>query len=285
MSQEKLEVQEVKVEEKAHPQEPQEQKPVKALFQRLETLDVKKHINLRWKCLGAECPQSCCYIPVRSSIGFSELEHLSLYFPVMFPLIKTSENEPGRFEMNIFFKLDLDKDGACVYLEDGKGCTLGQDKPIACKQYPFSPFKDPYGRTLLNLDFTCPGWSESEGEKVLMSETALNPYFQEGFVNHGINLLSDFQQSRLFVETLANYNLIKPATYNYRGVNVSLNVVDERALYELPKETLKDFSARGYLRAIYFHLHSLANYKKLIDSYLNRVSSKDGEGSSVFVLG
>lgn len=242
----------------------------KKLFQKLELLDTEKHKNLRWRCLGASCPQSCCYVPVRSSVGLSEMEYLSLYFPIMFPLVKYSEDQPPKFEMNLFFKLDIDTQGHCVYLKEGEGCMLGEDKPMACKQYPFSPTKDPSGRTLVQIDLTCPGWSETEGELVLFSKTDMNPYFMQGFVQQGINFLQDYEQTRIFVETLTNYDLIKPGTYTYRGITVSLNAVDEKALFELPPSVLKDLETRGYLRAIYYHLHSIQNYRKLIDAYLLR---------------
>lgn len=240
------------------------------LFQKLELLDTEKHKNLRWHCLGANCPQSCCYAPVRSSVGLSEMEYLSLYFPIIFPLIKNSPEEPARFEMNLFFKLDIDTTGACVYLKEGVGCTLGEEKPASCKQYPFSPFKDQSGRILIQLDFTCPGWSETEGEQVLFSKEEMNPLFMKGFVQPGINFLQDYEQARIFVDTLVNYDLIKPGTFSYKGINLSLNMVDEKALFNLPVSVLKDFESKGYIKAIYYHLHSIYNYKKLIDTYLSR---------------
>lgn len=256
----------------------------KKLFIKTELLDTQKHANLRWRCLGASCPQSCCYVPVRSSVGFSEMEYLSLYFPISFPLVKYDEKSEPRFELNLFFKLDIDTEGHCVYLEEGRGCLLGEEKPNACKQYPFSPVKDGSGRTLLQIDLTCPGWSETEGDLVLLSPTEMNQYFMQNFVQPGINFLEDYQQSRIFVDTLANYGLIKPATYIYKGVSVSLNAVDEKALMELPTSVLKDFETRGYLRAIYYHLHSIQNYRKLIESYLRRNPQTQPPQSTAFTL-
>ena len=36
-------------------------------------------------------------------------------------------------------KLKLREDGNCVFLEDGKGCTLGENRPLVCKLFPFWP--------------------------------------------------------------------------------------------------------------------------------------------------
>lgn len=261
----------------------QEQTTPKKLFVKTEILDTQKHKNLKWRCLGASCPSSCCYVPVRSSVGFKEMEYLSLYFPISFPLIKYDQNQEPRFELNLFFKLDIDTEGHCAYLGPS-GCVLGEEKPYACKQYPFSPIKDASGRTILQLDFTCPGWSETEGDTVLLSPTEMNSYFMQGFVQPGINFLEEWQESRIFVDTLANYELIKPATYIYKGVSVSLNAVDEKALFELPSSVLKDFETRGYLRAIYFHIHSVQNYRKLIDSYLSRKPQQPTAQETTFTL-
>ncbi len=245
-------------------------KPSKKLFEITELLDTEKHKNLKWRCLGASCPKSCCYAPVRSSVGFSEISHLSLYFPIIFPLIKYSEDQPASFEMNLFYKLDIDVDGSCVYLKEGFGCILGEDKPTSCKQYPFSPVKDQTGRTLVNIDLTCPGWSDVEGEPVLLSKEEMNPLFMVHFVQPGINFLQDYEQTRLFVQALVEYDLIRPGTFTYKGISVSFNAVDEKALMELPQTVLRDFEQKGYIRAIYYHLHSLYNYKRLIDAYLQR---------------
>lgn len=263
----------------------QSEQPQKRLFVKTEVLDTEKHKNLRWRCLGASCPQSCCYVPVRSSVGMQEMEYLSMYFPISFPLIKNEQTGEQHFEMNLFFKLDIDKTGHCVYLKEPEGCQLGDDKPYACKQYPFSPTNDvSTGRTIITIDLTCPGWSENEGDIVLLSKTEMNPTFMNGFVKPGINFLNEYQQTRIFVNTLVNYNLIKPATYNYRGVTVGLNAVDEKALLELPKEVLKDFEARGYIKAIYYHLHSLQNYRKLIDAYLSRNPQQIVQMPTAFAL-
>ncbi|RMH05576.1 MAG: hypothetical protein D6699_03320, partial [Aquificota bacterium] len=103
-------------------------------------------------------------------------------------------------------------------------------------------------------------------------------------VNHSMRFNEDYKEARLFVEALKNYNLIKGGVYNYKGVSVHVNVVDEKALWELPKEVLKDFEVRNYIRAIYFHIHSLQNYRKLIDAYLARQPQKTDEPPSAFVL-
>lgn len=256
------------------------------LFEKVELLDTVKHKNLRWRCFGSQCPQSCCYIPVRSNISIHEVISLSRFFPIHFPMVKYQENQEPQLELNIFFKLEKDPK-PCVYLKDPEGCQLGPQKPIACKQYPFQAVKDNLGRTVLQIDFTCPGWVQEgiEGEPVFV-DGKLNDYFMKGFVEPSMQFMNAGQETRAFLETLKLYNLIQGGEYRYRGVSVPINFVNEERLLSLPKEVLQEFKLKGYMQVIYAHLASLQNFQKLIDAYLERNPelAQETQSSSVFTL-
>ncbi|MDW8237813.1 MAG: SapC family protein, partial [Aquificaceae bacterium] len=229
---------------------------------------------------------------------------LSRYFPIQFPLIKYQENQEPQFELNIFFKLEQDPK-PCVYLKEPEGCQLKDQKPLACKQYPFQVVKDNLGRNVLQIDLSCPGWSQnSKPVKALEEESVanlqdppeescrvfenggLNEYFKKGFVDHSLNFMNSASETRAFVDTLKIHNLIIGGEYRYRGINVPINFVSEERLLNLPKETLQEFRLKGYMQVIYAHLASLQNYQKLIDAYLDRnpeVNVKT-DSQTVFVL-
>ncbi|MDW8237428.1 MAG: SapC family protein, partial [Aquificaceae bacterium] len=257
------------------------------LFQKVELLDTVKHKDATWGCFGANCKQSCCYVPVRSSISLTEAVSLSRYFPIQFPLIKYQENQDPQYELNIFFKLDKDPK-SCVYLKEPEGCQLGKDKPIACKQYPFQIVKDNLGRNLIQIDLTCPGWkisADSQGETPpeqtrVFENGNLNEFFKKNFVDYSLQFVNSGNETRLFINSLVAHNLLVGGEYRYRGMAIPINFVSEERLLNLPKEILVDFRQRGYLHVIYAHLNSLVNYQKLIDAYLDRNEVKTDEESA-----
>ncbi|WP_028949803.1 SapC family protein [Sulfurihydrogenibium subterraneum] len=248
------------------------------LFEKTELLNIDKHKNLKWECLKSDCSLSCCFLPKRSAITLAEMPILSKYFPISFVLIKNKDENKEPFKsINIFFKLEEDE-GRCTYLELEKGCVLGNEKPLACKQYPFSLVLNDRGQKIINVDFSCPGFSFEKGEPIFGEDSQINQYFQKDFLIPADIFFERMRETQEFVNTMFNYNLVSPAEYHYRGITVKLNAIDESKLYDLPKETLKDFQLRGYFRYIYLHLYSIDNYKKLIDKFLEEKSKVNTVG-------
>jgi len=247
------------------------------LFERTELLDTVKHKNLRWQCLKGDCSLQCCLIPRRSSIILAEVPALYKHFPISFVVVKEADGRITR-DINIFYKLEKDN-GPCAYLDPNTGCTLGQEKPLSCKQYPFSILKDNLDRYLVNMDLTCPGFNLEKGEPIFLNGS-LNSYYNREFLNFAKKFFDDRRATLEFVESMFNNNLVVSVQFVYKNIYVPLNIIDENKLVELPKEILKEFVLRGYLKIIYYHLHSLQNWRKLIDKYLqDPANSPEAEAS------
>jgi len=266
------------------------------LFEKTELLDTVKHKNLSWYCLKGECPLQCCLLPKRSSIVLSEVPILYKHFPISFVVIK-GEGDKLMKDINVFYKLEKDK-GHCTFLEPNTGCTLGEEKPLSCKQYPFSIVLDHTNRKLVQLDFTCPGFNtEGKGEPIFLNGN-LHKYFNKEFLQPAKRFFDDRKATQEFVESMFNNNLVVSVQFIYKNIQIPLNIIDENRLVELPKEILKEFVIRGYLKIIYYHLHSIQNWTKLIDKYLQdpanspeiesslteETKSSITEGGSPFVL-
>ncbi len=236
------------------------------LFSKVELLDTQRHKNLRWLCLKGECGVSCCKLPDRTFIVLDEIIRLSRYFPVVFTV---EVDEEGRQERLVcaYFRLKQSQEG-CVYLKEGVGCQLEGEKPYTCRQYPFLIEKD-----AVAVDLTCPGFSYTQGEKVLVDE-GINPYFEENFLAYSLRIENQRELTQAFVNTLFELGLIVGAKYVEEELEVSFNMVDEERLMSLPQSTLKELSRLGYLRYIYAHLNSLENWSKVF-SFRMPSSKKD----------
>ncbi|MCX8164320.1 MAG: SapC family protein [Aquificaceae bacterium] len=230
------------------------------LFSKVELLDGEKHKNLKWSCLKASCPQSCCLVPDRTFVVLEEVVGLSRHFPVV---INIETDDKGKDERLLcaYFRLKEDK-GGCVYLKNGEGCLLEGEKPYTCRQYPFF-IKGGY----LALDLTCPGFSESEG-KALWEGQFVSTYFEKEFYAYSLKLEEGKAQTEAFLELLFSLDLIVGGKISYENVEVSFNMVDEKRLSRLPKSDLEELFHRGYMQIIYAHLNSLQNWERLIKRFL-----------------
>ncbi len=245
------------------------QSDMERLFERVEVLDKVKHKDLRWFCLGKDCPSSCCYLPVSTNIILDELVSLSRHFPLVFV------HDGKGWSIHAIFKLSNDKSMPCVHLRPRTGCALGEEKPLACKQYPFFtmglemsdgkiyvvPKKSE--KMAINMDLGCPGFSQTQGEPVLQ-DGVLNPYFEENFVAPARTLLNRWDEMRQFVDAVVSNELIRGGKFVYKDEEIPINYVDEVRLTALPRDTIIDFREKGYLRYIYAHLASLQNFIRLI---------------------
>ncbi len=223
--------------------------------------DPEEHKNLKWHCLKANCPHSCCLIPDRTFVVLEELVSLSRHFPVVINVEVDQEGKEQKL-LCAYFRLKEDKKG-CVYLKDGVGCLIEEEKPYTCRQYPFF-IKGNY----LALDLTCPGFSEVEGVSFWEGQF-VNPLFEKGFYAYSLRIEEGKAQTEEFVNTLFDLGLIVGGRVSYEGVEVSFNMVDERKLLELSLGTLKLLAEKGYMRLIYAHLNSLQNWERLIKRHIS----------------
>lgn len=231
------------------------------LFSNTEFLDPQQHRTLRWECLKSSCPNSCCLIPDRTFVVLEEIIGLSRYFPVVITVEVDEEGKEERF-LCAYFRLKEDSRG-CVYLKDGVGCLLGEEKPYTCKQYPFF-IKGNY----LAMDLTCPGFSQEKGEP-LWDGQHINQRFERQFFAYSLRLQEQRRETEDFVNTLFELNLVVGGKMVYEGLEVTFNMVDEERLYNLPEAVKEELFKSGYMRLIYAHLNSLQNWERLIKKYLS----------------
>ncbi len=195
-------------------------------------------------------------------IGFNELFSLSRYFVIHFPYDVHNKIFIGNAIMGIH-----EENTGCIYLEDGKGCRLGDDRPLFCKAYPF--FIHPDTRRLI-IDPACPGFSEKEGETIYIKTDISKPIEKEYVVN-AVQLAEDILKMREFLKFLHENGLLASGNMNVRGKPIQVNFVDESKILELDKEKLQEAMEKHYLKAIYAHINSFKNVERLSES----ISDKD----------
>ncbi|MBF0506840.1 MAG: SapC family protein [Nitrospirae bacterium] len=226
--------------------------------------------DMKWECLGAACPSSCCHL-MYARIFIHEIVPLSKHFPITFCMTDCGGE---KHDIAICILLRHIRDGNyCTYLEKGSGCAMADNRPLACKQFPFSAVKDETGNNRLLVRLSCPGFSEVSGHPILMPGRDISPYLKQECIDPATSGCDSYEETRIFVETLNRYNLIADGAYTHKGETILFKLVDLKKLYELPKETLNDFRARGYMQLINAHANSLIdNITRHIDTYLARMS-------------
>jgi len=231
------------------------------LFSKVELLDPERHRSLKWRCLKENCPHSCCLIPDRTFVVLEEVIPLSRHFPVVIN-VEIDENNREQRLLCAYFRLREDRKG-CIYLSDKVGCLIEGEKPYTCRQYPFF-----INGVDLALDFTCPGFSEVEGNSIWDGEFVA-PYFESNFYAYSLKLEESKQETQEFLNLLFDLNLVVGGKLSYESVEISFNMVDEENLFDLPMDLQKELQRKGYLRAIYAHINSLQNWERLIKRYIS----------------
>jgi len=234
--------------------------------------------DLKWQCLGAACPSSCCHLYIYGRVLVHEIVPLSKHFPITFCMVDC-DGEKNDIVICILLK-HARVGNYCTYLQKGVGCAMGDNRPLVCKQFPFSAVKDKSGNNRLLVRLSCPGFSEVSGHAILMPDLMpggnISPYLKQECIDPATRVSDSFEETKIFVETLDHYNLITDATHTHRGESIFFKLVDMKKLQELPKETLDDFRARGYMKLIIAHADSLIdNITRHIDTCLARISTQN----------
>lgn len=223
--------------------------------------------GLKWGCLGKACPVSCCSIYAYARLFIHEIIPISRHFPVSFIAMNLQEEKQDL--VLCFLMKAVESKLSCIYLEEGRGCLLGEERPIACKQYPFAVDRDAEGSNEVCVKPACPGLSPEQGLPILLQDNRIASDIEQEFINPAFAAMEAAEETRVFVEALNSNGLIVDAHYEHRGINLPVKCVDEGRLPGLPPETLKEFAVKGYIELISAHISSLENCKKLIDSYLD----------------
>ena len=237
----------------------------------IDAMDLK---GLKWDCLGAACPSSCCSQFAYSRVSIQEIIPLSRHFPIVFSMVT---GEGGESEMHTCIQMKLVRENNyCVHLHKGMGCKLRSEKPLSCTQYPFRVLRDGSGQHRINVRMGCPGFSPESGQPVLLPGGTLSRFVEAEFIGPAISRLNAQEETGRFAADLWRYDLIAPGQYTYRGEEVSFNLVDSRKLYGLTGEVRDEFRRKGYMDLIYAHMDSLeGNFNRLIDSYIERSASSE----------
>lgn len=93
------------------------------------------------------CDSRCCKrytIPVTTDdvLDICRQGHDISDFVAFYPVGSLESEYPDARLTNGYFYMGLKKHsgGACVFLEDGAGCTIHGSHPLICRIYPFDPY-------------------------------------------------------------------------------------------------------------------------------------------------
>jgi len=238
------------------------------LKEETEPLDSLKDGHKKWRCLGADCPDSCCGFRFREALIFiNEIPHLSQYFPLSFNVLNQPDGKTD-ISLSIFLRAPLDI-SPCVYLSDGEGCTLGENRPLTCKQRPFCMIKDLEGQYKVALRPSCPGFSRESGQNILMPDGTINSLIYRDCVRPAISAAEMAQETQSLVETLQKHDLISVGCCEHRGQKVFMHIIDAQKVLALPREVRDSFQEKGYTDLILAHIKSIVHLRRFIDIYLD----------------
>ena len=170
----------------------------------------------------------------------------------------------------IIMKMVQDRNN-CTYLQAGVGCMLKEERPLACKQYPFRVENDSSGNNKIHVRPGCYGFSEISGHPVLTQDREVTAYLEQECIIPSMSMYKAREDTRKFVDALRDNNLIVGGQYSNKGVVIPFNYVDAKQLYGLSGETLNEFRMKGYMDLLFAHMNTLpGNCAKIIDVYAKR---------------
>ncbi|MBF0557663.1 MAG: SapC family protein [Nitrospirae bacterium] len=253
-------------EQRIPPDQPLKVQPLK---EEIEPLDSRK----KWSCLGAACSDSCCFRFQQANIFIDEALRLASHFPLTFNAANSPDGK-NNLTLSIILRPTVEKN-ACTYLREGEGCALGEDRPIACKQFPFCMVKGDEGEQKAVLKPSCPGFSDESGEPILLSDGSTNPVIYNECLKPAMIAAETAGETQAFVDTLVKYDLISIACCESKGLKVYLYIIDAQKLHALPKDTRDVLRAKGYMDLILAHINSAVHLRDFIDIYLDRKARQE----------
>jgi Fe-S-cluster containining protein len=237
------------------------------LKEETEPLDSEKNVNRKWRCLGADCSDSCCLRFQQANICIQEILSLARYFPLTFNAANSPDGK-NNLTLSLFLRTSLEK-APCAYLQEGAGCTLGEERPLVCKQFPFSMVKDSEGRDKVALKPSCPGFSWESGDPVLTADGSINPLIFKECIKPAMSMAESAQETQRFVDTLVAYDLIAVGCCEHRGEKVYTHIINARKVLALPRDVRDNLREKGYMDLIMAHINSIVHLRRFIDIYLD----------------
>ena len=125
------------------------------------------------------CPARCCdgrEGSVYSELLLEEFERVSQNFPILFTF-----GELGFLKANVLLSNGKD---FCPYIENHK-CTIYEDRPQVCRNYPLSPHLD----NNIYIDDSCPAITSENGIDIVRDGIVKDPFYNDSLENYQIDIL------------------------------------------------------------------------------------------------
>lgn len=233
-------------------------------------LDFKKFANYAFNGCE-ECDAKCC----ASSIIYAslyDLDIVSKYFPILF-YVKDKKISPV-----YFFYYGESKGDKCPYLKNNL-CTIYDDRPYACRSYPFS-----LNSEKAYFDDGCPQVSpaRNSAKKLFGQNGSLNSYILDNFVTPKFNNQNRDNEQRTteFINFCLKENFLAPYsdffTNNEIAKNFKPSIMDK--LYTVHPQRIAVMRMKNcnifannpeYLNYIVLIIKSISNIQKLFDMRQN----------------
>lgn len=190
----------------------------------------------------------------------AEFGQAGLEYPIVFAGAAGQEVPAGLLGLTPSANLFVDDDGSWA---------SGSYVPAFIRRYPFVLAEKAGGEDFtVCVDEAFPGLSENAGEPLFNADGSDGPVLR-----HAIAFLTDFQDglkaTRAFTARVRELGLLEPKTIRLEpaqgepSVLQGLSVVSEERLRSLKPKQLQGLMASGELAAIYAHLQSLNNLRRL----------------------
>ena len=134
------------------------------------------------------CPARCCdgrEGSVYSELLLEEFERVSRNFPILFTF-----GELGFLKANVLLSNGKD---FCPYIVNHK-CTIYEDRPQVCRNYPLSPHLD----NNIYIDDSCPAIKSFEGIDIVVNGEVKEPFYNESLENYQDKFINSYNYLKEF---------------------------------------------------------------------------------------
>jgi len=177
------------------------------------------------------CPARCCdgrEGSVYSELLLEEFKRVSRNFPILFTF-----GELGFLKANVLLSNGKD---FCPYITNHK-CTIYEDRPQVCRNYPLSPHLD----NNIYIDDSCPAIASKDGIDIILNGEVKEPFYNESLKNYQDKFLDTYNH-------LKEFNVDS----NFKKV-VTINGIE---FFKFIGESEDKF--------IKLHIQSMSNLKKIL---------------------
>ena len=134
------------------------------------------------------CPARCCdgrEGSVYSELLLEEFERVSQNFPILFTF-----GELGFLKANVLLSNGKD---FCPYIENHK-CTIYEDRPQVCRNYPLSPHLD----NNIYIDDSCPAITSENGIDIVRDGIVKDPFYNDSLENYQDKFINTYNHLKEF---------------------------------------------------------------------------------------